>query len=660
MLKKGLAVLALAIFAAPLFADVELSTSISDVFHQGTNELAGSITMRVNDDDFNDASTSTPVYIRLRLDNRGRLAETLVDQNYVDTSAAIVHADLIPVTEPIFLAMQLNTGPFSSQILTAPSETVSVVRWVAGESELWIRVQSSSETWIEDNGIPLPPDQNITVSWTIGISARASSDKLDGVNAARINLPFNTRDVLTTGDDEDAVSTLLCVDLLGSDLEVDELLEYDAISFDFTAELSPGVYGNGRIAGVNFTNDFRIARGKARLCTVTIADKGAFVVRDLCIPAAGANDDLQGFITVVNSIEYIIDCETGGDYLPSPLLNGAYWYFSTGSRAPYGFHPDVEPYFSDSDAPSTPSGNTFFPSGARFNNHGDPDFYSAVILEWNGGPQTTNRFNVTVTVPLRYHYLDGPATIDLDYEIVMVNNTTAHDVLPFDGHDQHAFCEPSEFTIAEGLWNYGAFVECTGVNAVLFFPYMPKLKDDALFWSGLSVVNQGGIDLDVNANIYDENGNLFQADFPELKIRNQYTWLLIDNPELGQTGFFGMGDYDGTVIVPAPANPAVPAESFGETRMSMFVIGSFGATFTSQKYLGDLDGYLLIGKGGDIDGSYLPRNYDNDIPNQNQDLPLWRSKNGKQIVTDRTNASVVNTPIVVRPALEKSNSVLFN
>lgn len=39
----------------------------------------------------------------------------------------------------------------------------------------------------------------------------------------------------------------------------------------------------------------------------------------------------------------------------------------------------------------------------------------------------------------------------------------------------------------------------------------------------------------------------------------------------------------------------------------------------------DLDGYLLIGDDSDIDGSYLPRNYDNEIPNQNADLPIRRS-----------------------------------
>ena len=38
---------------------------------------------------------------------------------------------------------------------------------------------------------------------------------------------------------------------------------------------------------------------------------------------------------------------------------------------------------------------------------------------------------------------------------------------------------------------------------------------------------------------------------------------------------------------------------------------------------GDLDGYLLIGSDALlVDGAYLPRNYDNDSPGQDADLPL--------------------------------------
>ncbi|CAM2063843.1 hypothetical protein SCOR_00670 [Sulfidibacter corallicola] len=64
-----------------------------------------------------------------------------------------------------------------------------------------------------------------------------------------------------------------------------------------------------------------------------------------------------------------------------------------------------------------------------------------------------------------------------------------------------------------------------------------------------------------------------------------------------------------------------------EARMSLFVVGCFTPEF-QDIFDGDLDGYLLIGDDSDIDGSYLPRNYDNEIPNQNCDLPIRRSKRG--------------------------------
>jgi hypothetical protein len=58
----------------------------------------------------------------------------------------------------------------------------------------------------------------------------------------------------------------------------------------------------------------------------------------------------------------------------------------------------------------------------------------------------------------------------------------------------------------------------------------------------------------------------------------------------------------------------------------MFLRGTFEAEFLDEIYNGDLDGYFLIGSGNNVDGAYLPRNYDNDIPGQNADLPILRSK----------------------------------
>lgn len=51
-----------------------------------------------------------------------------------------------------------------------------------------------------------------------------------------------------------------------------------------------------------------------------------------------------------------------------------------------------------------------------------------------------------------------------------------------------------------------------------------------------------------------------------------------------------------------------------------------GARFENDdSEIGDLDGYLLVGSGGNIDGAYLPRNYDSCVTNRLNDLPVFRS-----------------------------------
>ena len=613
MFKKGLAVLTLALLAAPLFADVELSTSINDVFHRGTNELAGSITMTVTANDFDDASTSEPVFIRVTLDHEARLASTLVDQ-----------AGPTATEDPIYLAMVLETAQGGIQAMNADPATVSIVRWVKGESALWLRVQTSSADWISEGPITVSPEEGLPISWSFGISARTSFEALEDLAGLR-NLPYNTRDLTATNlTPEDATSTLICVDLSDSSLTtsgIESALEYDIIAFDEQADFGNGVYGEGDIARINFTNDFRIARGKGRACTVGIGAKGGFDQVSMCVPAAFGNDQVNGFIWATNTIEFIINCSRGGTFIQTDLVDGSYLTFDTGARAPYGFHPNDSVNFVGAVSP----GDTVLYN--PFSSHGDT-LYRSVDLIWNDGTKGLLNYHVTASVHLRYHYLDAPTAIDLDYTITLLNHDGEYDSIPFDGDDQTRRCPPSEFVIYEDVWNFGSFVECTGVPVTLFFPYMPKLISDNLFWSGVSLVNHGGVDFDeLTVHIYDENGNLFTADLPGLAQRNQYTWLLINDVDAGVVALFDMTeDANGEFVVPAPANPEVPADSFGQTRMSMFVVGNFEAEFANDVFSGDLDGYLLIGKGGDIDGSYLPRNYDNDIPGQNADLPLSRSK----------------------------------
>jgi hypothetical protein len=605
MLRKGLALLAMALFAAPLFADIELSTSINDVFNRGTNELAGSITMRVQDNDFSAASTTEPVFIRVTLDHQAELADTLVDLTSNDD----------PIDTPIYLAMRVNTA--SGNVLNvADTQSVSIVRWVGGESAFWIRVQTPSDEWISlSNGSPVLPQENITVSWSMGISARRSAESLTNVSGDLINLPFNTRDAFTDGSDEDAVSTLICVDLSGSNLTttgIESLLNYDPIAYDETAEVSLGVYRRGADTGINFTNDFAIARGKNRECTVGIADKGAPAVSDVCIPRAGLNQDLEGWLTMSNNITFEIDCERGGEFLDTDLYPGAYVTFSTGGRGLYGFEDNSASFTVDS----------FSEGFNHFEDH-DRDLYSGIDVIYDGGFDNLDDYDLTANVTLYYYYTNGPVDVLLDYSITLVNHEGERDVAPYNGADQDIRCLPSEFVIATGEWDFGSFVECAGVPAVAFFPYLPILQGNELFWAGLSVVNQGGVDLDVEAIVYHDNGARFTAELGELAAQNQKTFLIAAGDD-GVPVFQNAND--DSQVSAVPSDEVVAAEDFGTTRSNMFVRGTFEAIYSDDVFAGDLDGYLLIGKGGDIDGSYLPRNYDNDMPGQNADLPLARSK----------------------------------
>jgi hypothetical protein len=625
-MRKYLTVLVLALLAAPLFADIELSTSIQDVFHRGSNELAGSITMNVNEDDFAEASTEEPIFIRITVDHQARLAKTLV--NLASTDGA--------VNEAIYLAMRVNSA--NPQITcVADPETTSIVRWVAGESAFWIRVQSSSTVWVDTIPVSgeLPPREGLTVSWTVGISARTSASE----NAARANMPFNTRDA-GSADTDDATSTLLCVNLSGSTLTTDgfeSILQYDPIAFDHNAEIGLGQYSHqsGNIQGINFTNDFRIARGKDRSCDVQLVGKTASPNTPLCVAEAGTNGTLSGFIIACNSINFQVDCERGGLYLDTDLHNGAYVTLSTGGRGTYGFDDPSDDDSGDeavawysnyplTNADLVTAGTYEVDSTTRFVSHGR-NLYRTVDLIWNSDSKNLDRYSFSVNACVAYFYSDGPVKVDLDWSLTLVNHDGVLDVAPFDGPDQHRECDPSEYTIGSGVWDFGNFTECAGNPVSIFFPYVPKLKDGD-FWAGVSVVNQGAAAFaegGVEVITYLENGDSFTTALPALPLRNQYTWLMVDDEQ--GTGFYGMGDYADTFAAPAANSGNESGLEFGDTRSSMFVVGNFVAEWLEQINNGDLDGYMLIGHGTDIDGSYLPRNYDNNSA-QDADLPINRSK----------------------------------
>lgn len=624
MLKKALAVAALMLCAAPLFASVELDTSINDVFNRGTSELAGSITMNVDGDDFRDASTDTPVFIRVTPDHNSFLAETLVLQS---ASPALF------ISQPIWLATRLDAdgGALISNAMLP--EAVSIVRWVEGESSFWIRVQQSSDQWLDFNGSLGSPEVGREIGWTVGITARLSdTQNIDVASGGTSNLPFNTRDSSATElDTEDSTSTLICVNLSQSNLLADgteeSLLNFDIIAFDENAEIGLGEYSGqaGNNVGINFTNDFTIARGKSRECEVNVIppdDKFELPVGLLCVFRAASNGTNEQFIRICNILDFRLTCRRGGNFLDTELVDGSYINFDTNNNGSYGFDNARNVSFLN-----VGFGSEAVPvAGSGFNNNGRT-LYTGYNLIYRGATVLTP-VNISVEVCVVQHFTDDPIRATVDWQMTLVSHDGRRDDPPYDGDDQFRRCDPSQFTVGEPLeFVVGDFIECTGNPAVIFFPYLPRLVGNSDFWVGLSYVNQGGADLDVEAIVYDEDGNRFTAGLGGLPSRYQKTWLIVQNAG-GTADFSGAGGNNaGEVVAPQASGNADP-DSFGVTRSSMFVRGTFPVEFRDDLFLGDLDGYLLIGSlaSGSIDGAYLPRNYDNDIPGQNADLPIWRSK----------------------------------
>lgn len=87
----------------------------------------------------------------------------------------------------------------------------------------------------------------------------------------------------------------------------------------------------------------------------------------------------------------------------------------------------------------------------------------------------------------------------------------------------------------------------------------------------------------------------------------------------------GSGHSDSAVFIRNVIPSTPPPPSFHGFGNSLFFRSHLPAEFLDPTNSADLDGYLLISPNNDIDGAYLPRNYDNDVPNQNADLPIRRS-----------------------------------
>jgi len=193
----------LALLCLTTLAGVDLRTNIRDVDYVGPCEEAGAITMSASDDAFPNASLNEPVFIKIHLLNGVRLCQTLVEIDAASTSNL-----------PIYLGMRIE-GSYSALIAAHP-DTVSIVRWRRGESDIWLRVQSSSSTWVDRDSELGPTSIDAHVAWTFGITAQESYQRLfvtGDYNAGRANLPANYRKNSGLPIEQSYVSTLIAIDL---------------------------------------------------------------------------------------------------------------------------------------------------------------------------------------------------------------------------------------------------------------------------------------------------------------------------------------------------------------------------------------------------------------------------------------------------------------
>lgn len=193
----GAGLIGLLVDGLPIWGGVLLNGIPREMTPNGVCETAGNLNLTVGDDLFFMASPENPVYLRLALPSDTYLCQTLVDPAQPD---------------PVLLAISLE-NPNSSLNVVAPADTLSIVRWKAGESEIWLKVKHPSTTWLSNGLTLLPPNEIDTVKFGLGVDAVTTETLNQQLFAqGKANLPGNTLTSLWLSVFE-AVSTEIGLDI---------------------------------------------------------------------------------------------------------------------------------------------------------------------------------------------------------------------------------------------------------------------------------------------------------------------------------------------------------------------------------------------------------------------------------------------------------------
>ncbi|MDJ0837754.1 MAG: immunoglobulin domain-containing protein [Acidobacteriota bacterium] len=417
-----------------------MTTTSPEVFHRDTHGAAGVVTMTVDGDAFTSASAEHPLYIQILLESKARLGDTRVRLS--DSNKA--------VNQPIHLPMVLNSSHVGD-VVAAPPETVSIVRWVSGEKSIWLRVQTGSDDWIANGDAFFGPGTDRLVSWTLGVSARigmsmgrALGDRTNLLAATR-SLP-GARDAMDEGD---AVSTSLCVHLGDSQLTTEG--EEARLRFTPTVFTDSVVIGNGNYSTQNavsidagFTGNTQIASGRAASCQVTpfAGLHSGSSVADLPQGTRGGSE------ITLNRLSLEVECGEDGS-VPEHLFDGSRLRLSTPDRVPYGFA--AGSVFFSGAAP----GYLEYEESSQFELDGQT-LYRTVDLVWDGGARPADRLLLEIVAALTFEPNPVYRNLNVAWELFLVNHEGGRDEAPFDGDDQFIRCLPEEYSVGSGNWLHSA------------------------------------------------------------------------------------------------------------------------------------------------------------------------------------------------------------
>jgi hypothetical protein len=303
--------LVLLVFFTPslLLAGADLRTTVRDVLINSNSQQAGSIEVVLNSEVFQGASAEMPIYIRFTFDKGAVLCRTLV---WTSLDNADEHT-----RSPIYLPVSFESREPGVTIDPATSDAISVVRWKAGESSIWLKVVRTANEIVV--GASVNDDNRLRFG--LGFSARSYWDQNNQrFQSGESNLPSTVRDPSDpfTVTETDSVSTLLCMDYFNSTLEASPfnpatqtIANFNAISFN---EDTQGVDGpdavedralivNGAIRQPSFSFDNPIAKGRSSECEGNLTGNGTVIGST---PRCG-----EGLVSFLSTREVALFCSRG-------------------------------------------------------------------------------------------------------------------------------------------------------------------------------------------------------------------------------------------------------------------------------------------------------------------------------------------------------------